>query len=59
MLITDDGTIIRTPLGSVSIQGRTTQGVRLMRVDDGAQVVGVAVGGTGRGGRGTEFRRNG
>ena len=43
MLMTDDGTIIRTPLDSVSLLGRTTQGVRLMRVDDGAQVVGVAV----------------
>ena len=43
MLITDDGTIIRTPIESISILSRTTQGVRLMRVGEGAQVVGVAL----------------
>ena len=34
MLITVDGTIIRIPVSSVSMQGRSTQGVRLMRVGD-------------------------
>ena len=43
LLITDDGTIIRTPVDSVSITGRNTQGVRLMRVAENAQVVGVAL----------------
>ncbi len=43
MLITDDGTIIRTPVDSVSVLGRNTQGVRLMRVTEGAKVVGVAI----------------
>ena len=43
MLITDDGTIIRTPADSISVLGRNTQGVRLMRVAEGAQVMGVAV----------------
>ena len=43
MLITDDGTIIRTPADSISVLGRNTQGVRLMRVAEGAQVVGVAL----------------
>ena len=43
MLITDDGTIIRTPVDSISVLGRNTQGVRLMRVAEGAKVVGVAV----------------
>jgi DNA gyrase subunit A len=32
MLITVDGTIIRIPISSISIQGRATQGVRLMKV---------------------------
>ena len=43
MLITDDGTIIRTPADSVSVLGRNTQGVRLMRVGEGAQVISVAL----------------
>lgn len=43
MLITDDGTIIRTPVDSISVLSRNTQGVRLMRVAEGSQVVGVAI----------------
>ncbi len=42
LLITDDGIIIRTPVESISSQGRNTQGVRLMRVQEDAQVVSVA-----------------
>jgi DNA gyrase subunit A len=42
MLMTDDGIIIRTPVSDISIQGRNTQGVRLMRVAEGTQVVCVA-----------------
>jgi len=42
LLITDDGTIIRTRVDDIRICGRSTQGVRLMRVADGCQVVGVA-----------------
>ncbi len=42
MLITDDGTIIRMPAGDISSLSRSTQGVRLMRVGDGSQVVGVS-----------------
>ncbi|MCR4622254.1 MAG: DNA gyrase subunit A [Clostridiales bacterium] len=34
MLITVDGTIIRIPVSSISVQGRATQGVRLMKVGD-------------------------
>ncbi len=34
MLITVDGTIIRIPVASISVQGRATQGVRLMKVGD-------------------------
>ena len=40
--MTDDGIIIRTPVSDISIQGRNTQGVRLMRVAEGTQVVCVA-----------------
>ncbi len=43
MLITDDGTIIRMAADSISTLGRNTQGVRLMRVGEGARVVGVAL----------------
>ena len=42
LLITDDGTIIRVPVGSISTLGRTTQGVRLMRVAEDSKVVCVA-----------------
>ena len=42
LLITDDGTIIRTAADSIRICGRATQGVRLMRVGDGSRIVGVA-----------------
>ena len=43
MLIRDDGTIMRMPLEQVSVIGRNTQGVRLMRVDEGTKVVSIAV----------------
>ena len=42
LLITDDGTIIRTPVSSISTLGRNTQGVRLMRVEEDCRVVCVA-----------------
>ena len=42
LLITDDGIIIRTPVSAISVQGRNTQGVRIMRVEEGARVVCVA-----------------
>ena len=41
LIITDDGTIIRTPVNSISTLGRNTQGVRIMRVSE-SRVVGVA-----------------
>ncbi len=43
MLIRDDGTVMRMPLVQVSVIGRNTQGVKLMRVDEGTRVVSVAV----------------
>jgi len=42
MLITDGGTLIRTPVRGISVIGRNTQGVRLIDVGDGNKVVGVA-----------------
>ena len=41
MLITVDGTIIRIPVSSISVQGRSTQGVRLMKVGE-SKIIGVA-----------------
>ncbi len=42
LLITDDGTIIRSPVDSIRLCGRFTQGVRLMRLQEGARIIGVA-----------------
>ena len=41
MLITDKGTIIRLNVDEVSVLGRATQGVTLMRPNDGGQVVSI------------------
>ena len=41
MLITDKGTIIRLAVKEVSVLGRSTQGVTLMRTNDGAKVVSI------------------
>jgi DNA gyrase subunit A len=38
LVITDDGTIIRTPVDTIPILGRATQGVRVMRVADGSRI---------------------
>ncbi|QNU66972.1 DNA gyrase subunit A [Ruminiclostridium herbifermentans] len=42
MLISSDGTIIRMKVSEVSILGRATQGVTLMRMADGVKVVSIA-----------------
>ena len=42
LLVSDDGTIIRMEAGSISLLGRATQGVRLMRPAEGANVVAMA-----------------
>ena len=42
LLISDDGTIIRMAVDGISILSRATQGVRLMRVSEGAKVISVA-----------------
>ncbi len=42
LLISDDGTIIRMAASDISVYGRATQGVRLMRVAEGARVISLA-----------------
>ena len=42
MLITNQGTIIRMKIKGISVIGRNTQGVRLINVEKGEKVVGVA-----------------
>ena len=41
MLISSNGTLVRTPVADVSIVGRNTQGVRLIRLDEGDRLTGV------------------
>jgi DNA gyrase subunit A len=41
MMISSNGTLVRTPVSDVSIVGRNTQGVRLIRLDDGDRLTGV------------------
>ena len=41
MMISDDGTIIRTAVADISTQSRSTQGVRMMRLAEGSRVVAV------------------
>ena len=43
MLITDTGTIIRMKVKEISVLGRSTQGVTLMRTTDGGKVVSIEV----------------
>ncbi len=42
LLMSYEGIAIRIPVGEISRQGRSTQGVRLMRLDKGDRVVAVA-----------------
>jgi len=42
MLISSNGTLVRTPVHDISVQGRNTQGVRLIRVGSEQRLVGVA-----------------
>jgi DNA gyrase subunit A len=42
MLISSNGTLVRTGVDDISIMGRNTQGVRLIRVEEGQRLVGVA-----------------
>jgi len=42
LIISDDGTIIRMAAADISVYGRATQGVRLMRIGDDARVISIA-----------------
>jgi DNA gyrase subunit A len=42
MLVTDGGQLIRIPVNQIRIAGRRTQGVVLLKVSEGEQVVSVA-----------------
>ena len=42
MLITSGGTLVRTRVVEVSVMGRNTQGVRLIRLSDDEQLTGMA-----------------
>jgi DNA gyrase subunit A len=41
MLISDRGTLVRTPASGISLIGRNTQGVRLISLGDGEALVGI------------------
>ena len=42
ILISDQGTLVRIPAEQVSVQGRNTQGVRLINLAEGEHLVGMA-----------------
>ncbi|MGM0676577.1 DNA gyrase subunit A [Ectothiorhodospira marina] len=42
MLITNGGTLVRTPIGDIPVLGRNTQGVRLIRLADDEKLVELA-----------------
>jgi DNA gyrase subunit A len=41
MLISSTGTLVRTPVSDISIVGRNTQGVRLIRLGEGERLTGI------------------
>jgi DNA gyrase subunit A len=43
MLITDGGVLVRTPVSEISCIGRNTQGVRLINLSEGENLIGVQV----------------
>jgi DNA gyrase subunit A len=42
MLISSSGTLVRTAVDDISVQGRNTQGVRLIRLEEDQRLVGLA-----------------
>jgi DNA gyrase subunit A len=55
MLISSTGTLVRTPVDEVSIVGRNTQGVRLIRLAEGERLTGIEqIDETFEGGEGTD-----
>ena len=43
LAITNAGVVIRTPASQINVVGRTSQGVRIMRLDDNSEIVSVTV----------------
>ena len=41
MIISNDGTIIRLPVRDINVYGRSTQGVILMRMEEGSRVISI------------------
>jgi len=41
MLMSSNGTLVRTRASEISVLGRNTQGVRLIRLDDGERLIGI------------------
>ena len=41
MLMSQNGVLVRTPVKDISIVGRNTQGVRLIRLEEGDQLSGL------------------
>ena len=41
MLISQGGTLVRTPASGISVMGRNTQGVRLIQLEDGERLIGL------------------
>ena len=42
MLITNGGTLVRTPVAGVSVMSRNTQGVGMIRLSKGERLMGIA-----------------
>jgi DNA gyrase subunit A len=42
LLVSDDGTIIRTAVSDINVYSRTAQGVRVMRLPEGTKVISIA-----------------
>ena len=41
MMISSTGTLVRTPVAEISVVGRNTQGVRLIRLSEGERLTGI------------------
>ncbi len=59
MLISSTGTLVRTPVRDISVVGRNTQGVRLIRLAEGERLTGIERVEALEGGEGTELEENG
>ncbi len=59
MLISSTGTLVRTPVSDISVVGRNTQGVRLIRLAEGERLTGIERVEALEAGEGTELEENG